>query len=231
MRKMSTNGNAILEMLMFVPLALLLLFVGLDASLLMTTRGAARSALRDGLGAEQIITRERGIVSDFFGNPSVDEERAGLLLDTVVAKVYQNLRSVPFLSLNPEKIKVQGRLYALELDPASGTLVGAIPIGIERTLPAGTRFDISSDLPSFTFRSLAELEENVLLSGSGVHRLAQPVALSNRADLRFYPLTLALGVEITAVAGGIAPGVTQWMLGSLYGVGEATIVPLRISLS
>lgn len=226
-----SRANAILETLMFTPLALLLLFVGMDSAILMGTRGTVRSALRDGLNVEQLLTKDKEIVTSILSDPIINQEQATLLLQAIVQKVHQNIVGVSFLTCAADKYKIIGKLYALEIDRQSGVLIGAYTVGPEEVAPLGAGFEISAELPSFRFNSLQQLEELTLSSNSGAHRLAQPVVLSSDVAQQFYPLTLAIGVEVTAVTSGIAPGITHWLLGSHFGVGEATIVPFRMGLS
>ena len=230
-RHTQNRGSAILEMLLFIPLALLLLFVGLDGALLFNARGAARSAMRDGLNSEQAITQVEGVLTGAFGDSELNLNRAQLVIDNVVARIQNNLNKISPFAVDGNKLKVLGKLYLLEIDTSSGRFIGAQYPDVNSVRPENSPFSIAVELPNFEFRSLDRLELESFVDSPAAHHLAQPIPLAIGSAQRFYPRTVAIGVEVTAIAGGISPGVTQWLLGSYYGIGEAIIVPLRISLS
>ena len=54
------KGNAILEMVLFVPLALFFLFIAIDAGLSLTQRAGVQDAFRSGVNSLPLFAKEHG---------------------------------------------------------------------------------------------------------------------------------------------------------------------------
>lgn len=213
------EGNGILEMLLFVPLALLLLFVGIDTGLSFVDKSMVTDAVRETVH-NQLVNRVNSQASSVYqataSGVDIDVNQASLLaqsladrLATVIAERRVNLGS----NDASRQAKVNVTPVRIQINTNDGTT-----LGYSRMLT------VSSNLgnPSLTLGSKVEVNTSEELLNSrivaGGNGYAIPsVNYSNSSNL-YLPESLGYLVEVEALSPSINSLFLEQVLGSRFGI-------------
>jgi hypothetical protein len=237
--KNKESGNALLEMALFVPLALLFLFVAIDAGATLLEQAAVRDALRTTLNSEiqNIKANDRLLRQDIQNSGSnISIAEPDYYSEELAARLHSRVAAsqARFSSSDLGRAGVRIALIRIYINPQSGDLDSTRPYQIitNSVLPEDglEKSSISSD--QFPYISMEDFIEEELQS-DGVNRFVQLSGLSYRSDRpeeptrRFASSTLVLYTEVRSIANGINQGLTSSLLGRLYALQEQQLRPLR----
>ncbi len=233
------EGNALLEMALFVPLALLFLFVAIDAGATLLEQAAVRDAMRTALNNEiqNIKANERLLRANTQDMaPAIGVAEPELYIEEVAERLRTDILKSQsrFSTAVLGKTGVRVALVRIYINTQSGEADSTRPYEVltNRILPEDglQKASISSD--SFPYLSMEDFIAAELKT-KDVSQFVQFSGLSYRADQpeqsarRFAGSTLLLYTEVRTIASGINQGLTSSLLGRLYALQEQQLRPLR----
>lgn len=248
------NGNAFLEMLLFLPLGVLLLFVAVDAGFVYSEKAAIVNAIRSGVHSQVRLSAEHGLLvlnREFVLEQ--DERAAEQLLQQVLEHIRENVACSRRTANDEqdERFRIRAATVYLDIDPDTGQLSPSWRRNLGQALSAERgAFSINSVVPSYPYVSMEDFltekisnaEDAAAYSDSSgsVGRNPSPFAVpaghEYRADIpsakrKYLSKTALLYVEVTALTRGLAPMLTRSLLGRFYALEEQQMHLLRQQLS
>ncbi len=232
------RGSIPLEMALITPLALLLLFVGLDAGLAYMQKTAIIDALRSGMNTSGVLLKNSSIVEfDPVEGSHVNESKANEVVSEVLSDIRAALARIKGDSATDYKIRVQA--IVMEVDPNTGIVTDRARNVFAEQFPLGGG---DPHLPEFDpgryhYQALEDYLDASIRPGSEQSRqFAIPetpsyqVGGSQARSLRFLPFSVVLVGEVQALTNGINTPFARSVLGKFFAVAEKQIVPLRTQL-
>lgn len=226
-RNCSSPGNALVEMVLFLPLALFLATVVIDAGFALGEKALLASALRAGLAV--LSTEEEKANTCLMADNSPCENRKKIA-SNIANEIWEQLSFLPKapLSVSPTA-KVRVSVLNLAVDQRSGTLssLPRIESTFTVTLPGN-----GPDAPDFCgdgqVPSADDYLKRILTSPPGIsspYAIAAPSADGQRNYLSTATVVYA---ELTAVNSGLYSKLLSRLFGLCYITHEQELVPLRI---
>ena len=220
----SVAGNAALDIVLFLPIALLFLFVVVDAGLLYVERSAVTDAVRAGLHAEYGSERPfQVLVQSLEGDYEVDPVEASDLAEFLLGKILSNLSAVHAPSgVGQPRRFVEVSVFGLAIDASSGVVK---PNRVERIHSAYSTGQDSlpyADNAEQHYQSREEFIQRTLDADVGVSRFAEPNAPIHLSTggfdsvHRFIPTAVLVYVDVRGIADGIHPNFVSSTLGRFY---------------
>ncbi len=196
------KGNAILEMLLFVPLALFFLFIAIDAGLSLTQRAGIQDAFRSGVNALPLFAKEHGV--------SVETTTK------VAEEIFNNLNNQFSLYPNSNNYYVNTTLYEAEIDTSTGAFIGYNVV---------SNIELGGISESNTLKSFADKNDFIserLVSTSSLSKYAEPAAFINysnsNAQQVYRENSYVLYAEVRAIPVGVNSSYLTSVLGGLYSI-------------
>lgn len=235
-RQKDAHGNAALDVVLFLPLALFFLFVVTDGGLTLVQQAELRDSVRAGLHAEYasaspfLLTRDG---SDLLSE--VDTTAARNLAEHLADELYS--RIAPSSETSPRR-GVEVSIFLLEIDPKTGALLQASPKRVATSYQPGNSFPQSAIVSSYPYKSREDyLKEELIDPDKEASIYAQnlgPVYQLNgevNSDLRYASKAAVVYVEVRAVVQGINAEFSKSALGRFYGFQLQHLQPLRSSVN
>lgn len=213
-RNASGSGNGMLEMLLFLPLGLMVLFVGTDTGISMIDKAMLRDIVREA-GHFQVLSEDDQVFSvDGTGRFINDLVVDGIVNDIGLrmSQVVEERRIVFGMSNAPASVQV--RALRLIIDPEDGRLI--------RYEPFSNHF---SSVPGFNLRQYSNLKDYItpveyLEQEFGVngetskYGIALPLLDSTNG---FLSENIVFLITVEAVMPSLSPGWQHMVLGSRIG--------------
>ena len=222
-------GNAALETVLFTPLALLFLFVGVDAGFALVERATIQDAIRSSLNSEILYQQRKGI--SVLGENEINFDELELLLESLGAQITKHLAAAQNYreNENPGTFKVKLAGVLLEVDENTGQIQRFETLKPLIEKPEGP---LSLTTTNLNALSINEFIENELQTNGLSYALPlSPIYSAGATTLNFLPNSLAIYLEVSAQARGINPLITKSILGQFYVVQEQHLTLLRKQLS
>lgn len=250
--KQSENGNGILEILLFLPIAILLLSAGVDCALWLRERGALRDALRAGIHSQALTIRDARLPTAALGlgallrtgeDSTLEVPRQNRLLRKVVRETADLIaQSLQMSSGLTDSLKVEGQLVLLRIEPENGVWTGWTFEGETVSYPPGAESLLDTAVPGFESLSAEEYLRS-LFSQEGTSspslfatprsRLLPPHGESSGSlsgGETYFPETPALVLKVSALTKGLPYRPLAQLFPNLAAIEEITFVPLRTTL-
>lgn len=217
------KGEGMLEMTLCLPLALLILFVGIDVGLSRLDTALVTDAVREGVHNQVLKTNEK-IYKISRGSVVIDsvmvETTAKSIADTIGSAVSSKRLSLASADGN-NQIKVVVVPLTLEIDPRTGN-VRSYQKGAEVLSQFGNaNLDIRTKAPKATYTSdddyiATQVREADSRGGFSIVKPSFGVTGGLGQD-RFYDVGVAYMVSVDVMSPSINPGWLQQQLGSELG--------------
>ncbi len=210
----SELGNGMLEMLLFMPLALGLLFVGTDIGILMLDRAMLRDVVREG-GHFQVIDEAVQPFQISSEGRVLDRERVVTLTTRIGERMQMviNERRIRFAT-GDAPFLVEVRPVVLAVNPEMGTVDSFQLLDFKYSSP--TAFNIEEYVPGLPLVS-AEAYLESRFPGNSNDTQYGVLSPGFNPLLRYLPESLIFLITIEAVSPAISPGWQQMLLGSRTG--------------
>lgn len=227
----SERGTPSFEFLLYLPIALLFLFVATDAGLNFLERAALSDALRSGLNSEALCVRriETARAAESLSPlPAASHaiEVASCIASEISNTVIHQSRFGTPLTAGDFRLTIS--LVTLNIDRGNGTLTGvsvdALPLSDSL---AGT-LNLADRVPSFPLRQQEDFISDELRDdwGRAPSRFALPASESSR----YLETTIGIYAELAAVSRGTNSMVLRSVIGRTFAVQLQGFSPLRIQL-
>lgn len=233
----NSQGNSMVGMLLFLPLALFFLFVVIDAGLALIDKAAISNALRAGFNGEAYRSQSENPFQLTSTGIELDRSK----LTTVIQNVAQDILSKIEVTLRRpgervlQDIKVTVVAIPLEVNPENGVITGSLHQGQLRVVVGDTGFDLHQAVPDFAIISQEQFIEEQIDRGDD----ARPSPFALPAGIRYQPensnsgtpMYLSQGValygEVTALARGNNSWYVKQVLNHFYALQEQQLRGLR----
>lgn len=236
------RGSAIMEMVLFTPLALFFLFAVIDGGLALLQRAAVTDALRAGLNTELLYNQDGSVLrfDEQSLSPVVNENQALRLLTALASEIAESVKTVQNYGEGetPTTFKVTVAGVVVDIDPRTGALGSTNRVVIGPVYAGDANFDLRTEIPQYDSVSSEDYIENELITERGKlpSSLAIPIgvdygAAEESVTVRYLDKAVLLyaGVEGTSKTPFNAP--TKSLLGTLYGIHEQHLMLLRTQLT
>ena len=197
------RGNAILELVLFVPLALFFLFVAIDAGLSLIQRAGVQDAFRSGINSLPVYARQHGLTA--------------AMVDSVAEEISSNLANQ--FSLYPDSSNnfyVNVSMYEVEIDTNTGAL---------NSFSIVANKEIGGLSQSNTIKSFADKNDFIsqrLVTTSTLSKYAEPAAFVNFSNSNsrqvYQENSHVLYAEVRAIPVGVNSSYLTSALGGLYSI-------------
>ena len=226
MKKLNDQvGTSLLEMVLFTPLALMIIFLGTDSALRFVEMAGVNDAIRSALKAEVENFNDRSLFqTSLDGTINIDEASLSQATNGVAQRISnqisQTKASLPnatredyFIEVTPISVPVQstGRLETSSLNLHSA---------------ASFNSNAQDSVSSSEINEILELSQSNPDSPSSYSIAIGPDYQASASELRFFDMALFLYVRVRGQTSGISPG-NNWATGNLFEVDESQLIPLR----
>lgn len=231
--KPRTAGDAILDLVVFMPLFLFFLFVVVDGGLAWRSQAATRDAIRAGLNASGLRTKKLGPLNFTLDNGlQYDHEKAEELSEDVAAQLAGWI--APLVQQNTKygtPFKVSVAPLVLSIDQQSGRIDSSY-WGSEKH-SGNILFDITQEIPDFKLRSKEDFVQAKLVSDQPPSQYALPTSQGlgvAGVGMGYMEKTVLLYVEVTALPWGTNSEFVKKVLGGYFGLQDQELIILRSQL-
>lgn len=234
------SGAPLLEMVLFVPVAFLFLFMAVDAGYAYIEQAALADALRSGLNSEKsclAASTLEPIADPSEISPNIPRAQLEQVVKCMAANIAGSIASSSGLPLSDYKVDVTP--VVLRIDPTNGTLLSysAQPISLDASV-AGT-FNISRMVPEYPVKQRDDYISEQLASQIGVAptRYSIPLGVSAlsisaaNSSVRYLNSTVLIYGEVTSLTRGIARSYAKGLLGRFFALQLQELRSLRLQVS
>lgn len=247
----SSIGNAIVEMLLFTPIALFFLFVVIDAGMLALEKAAISDALRSGMNSELLFGQQGSVIQ--MGDDFSLQLASGFSLEQATTEVPQLLAEVSSQIVSevartqgyeetevPSSFQVTLAALLLSIDPVSGQVLNSRVLYPIVKVPDGpSSFNLTQYNSDYPHRSMDEfiVEQLHLTADNQPSPYALPAGLAYNpssllpGEARYLENAVMLYGEVTAIPRGINNSYVKSALGSFYVLQDQYLIPLRSPFS
>lgn len=238
------RGNGALDVLLFMPLGLFLLFVVTDGGLSLVEKAGIADALRSGLNAEVVHAKEeRAIQLDEHYALRVDQEALERLASDTADEIAKRVKKTKkkLTRSDGPRFGIEVSAIVFDVNPDYGTIEQGdrYRIMAQACIPERGIEEESANISGYPYLSRddfirRELRRDALAVGQRIpSRYAVPLGLAYRAEdpsrsqLKYLEQSVVLYAEVRAVTEGINQGYTRKVLGNFYAVQEQELHMLR----
>jgi hypothetical protein len=210
----TSKGNGMLEMLLFLPLALMILFAGTDTGISMIDKAMLRDMVRES-GHFQVPNDADQVFSVNSSGRFIDDSVVDALVNDIglrMTQVVQERRIVFGLSDAPASIQV--RALRLMIDPELGSVMRYEPFSSHYSSVPGFDLRRYSNLRGYVTPDDYLQQELGLGSETTNYGIALPLLNSRN---RYLTENIAFLVTVEAVMPSLSPSWQQLVLGSRVG--------------
>lgn len=238
MVRVPEKGNGLIEMLMFMPLAMLLLFGVTDAGLSSLERARISDALRDALRDQGKLAETATVLrlNQHYGL-QVDEEAcqkaARSAADRLAVKAEQAKQQA--LGFFQAEFRAAATVVVLSIDESTGRAL-AIEHNCSHISKKGNpHLDLPSQAPAYRYRPEAEYMQLILEHemAAAPSRFAvslgptYPVSGGAARPARYMPRAAFLYAGAEVLSQSVTPLLGESIFGSVFAVQEQAVVPLK----
>lgn len=237
--KNNIAGNSALEMLLFTPLALLFLFVAVDGGLAYTERAAVHDALRAGIAGHTREAQGTTYINDPTSDSgaSLNNDNVQNIANDVLNETFLQLQRTQAVADDIADSRFRVDVLAAELDfnSTDGTLQSDTP----RVIYQNSRgsFDIQqlsseANLAAPLEQLSANLHPQLTMTPSPYALPLTPTydAQGTLNTDSFFPHSVVIFVQISAVPRGLHPEVTNSMIGKFFALQDSEVFIVRRQL-
>lgn len=227
------DGNAILELTLFIPLLLIILISGLEASLAASERSAISTAVRSGLNEQRAVRVSVSQMEEHESNGldfRLKESASEELLERTATAIERELLKVRGRAgaANNPSYRIQASLVEMDLDRASGNSRCRISTSVQRG--NGSFHPLSRDIGS----EYIDAEEYIgAVCNSARFAAAAPSAyislIGEGEKLRHQSRSYRIYAEVDASILGVNRTLSAYLLGRNYVVREQGMTVLRLA--
>ena len=237
------KGNVLLDLVLVAPIALLLLFVGIDSGLTYIERSAVYDSLRAGLNAEALISKKVQLYSYGAGKRfEIDSEELEFAANEVAKEIASNISHAvrPITNDGIAQVGIEVSALLLNVDPESGkiNLNDEFEVLTTARIPDNGVDDPHLNIAGYSYRSAkefisAQIEAD---SANSASRFAVPLGISYDAEnpdspsQRYLEKALVLYAEVRTITAGVNQNYVKRVLGRFYALQEQQIRSLRVQL-
>ena len=218
------SGNGMFEMMVFIPLALLILFVGTDIGLSKLDQAMVNDAVREGMHT-QLVTSGHSLYKAAGDSIILDHQLIGITATNMADRIASSIisRRTNFLSSNPhDKVSVHVSTVELDIDETLGTVTGYTITDTKTSNLSSTTINAPAKV---TFISDQEYLTNKFSANGGQQHagIIAPTYLTSTNTLVSAPnktylkKSVAFLISVEAIAMSINPGWLDLALGSELG--------------
>lgn len=233
----SDKGSSSLEWLLFAPLALLLMFVGVDAGLNQLEHAELEDILRSSLQADTTCTTSY-LQVNHHQTLSLQENDIPTLLscirDYTIAKLMEH--SILSKNLTPEDFRLTVKGVILDVNQLTGKIIGQNLIEPSGESVSGTlmaeEIMRSEQIQDLNARLDSELSIERAIEPSRLALTLPPVlgVGVRSSEKRYHPKSLMLLGELLVKSNGVNPTYAKFVYGGEFGFQLYQLVPSRIQL-
>lgn len=232
----SENGASLLELAIFGPLALIILFALVDTGLSFTENAAVSDAIRSGLNFERLAGHTKNIstLSSDGSKIILNTQAVDSIVQQVARRIFDNIRlNGKHTAGNINRLfKVGTSAVQLMIDPHTGKLRSYSVISAS-TLEGSSNFSILNYIPEFPLVTRQSYLDSILkkqVAQSGISPYAQPLSGMTLTGQKYFSTSILLYVEVQSLTRGINRGFIHSLLGKYYGLQKQDSMLLRIFL-
>lgn len=225
-------GNALLELVLFVPLLMLILLAGLDAGLAYAEKTAISSALRAGINGQRNLDLPAPARPGFDYLLSPDAERT--VLEQVAESIETDLLRVRGRGSDPaaDPYRVRASLVQIEFDSETGRVVDCRVVGTAER--GDSAFEPGEQELGARYVDAGEYISQACAAGSEASDLAPPPAVrlpldGSNGSIDRQSRAYQIYGEINAAVRGLNRNLTRSLLNRGFSVREQALVVLRLS--
>ena len=218
-------GNGMFDMMVFIPLALLILFVGTDIGLSKLDQAMVNDAVREGMHS-QLVQSGHSIYKAAGDSIIIDHQLATSTAKNMADRIASSVinRRTNFLSSNPhEKLSVNVSLVELDIDETTGAVSGFSLINTQSSSLASATLQLPTKV---SFKSDQEFLNDRFSANGGSSKIAGIIApsyltstntLVTTPSKTYLKKSAAYLISAEAIAMSINPGWLDQVLGSQLG--------------
>lgn len=226
-KSLNMTGNGILEMLLFLPLALMLLFVGVDIGLSMLDQALVSDAVREAVH-EQILEDGENLYVVRSSGPEVNmaaiEDISARMLERLDSVLGPQGRRLILASAEQDfaSYRIEVRPVLLSINAETGVVESYSSLN---SYVKNESFNLTSYAPKAQVKSVEEFLSEALPLGAGAssYSVVSPLASGNELYLT---QSIAIHVKVEFVSASINPAWLESVIGgrSGYQVHEVHLV-------
>jgi hypothetical protein len=211
---LSSAGNGMLEMLLFLPLGLMVLFVGTDTGISMIDKAMLRDMVREG-GHFQVPGEADEVFSVNSTGRTINDSAVDALVNDIGSRMTQVVqeRRIVF-GMSNASASVQVRALRLIIDPEDGSVMRYESFSSQFSSTPGFDLRQYSDLRGYISPEEYLQQELGMPGETTKFGIASPILDSQN---RYLPENIAFLVTVEAVTPSLSPSWQQMVLGSRAG--------------
>jgi hypothetical protein len=238
-----SRGSGTLDIVLFMPLALLFLFVLTDAGLGFVEKASITDAIRAGINAAGMHTNQETL---FKAGPEnqLEVERVLVqnLVDGVARGIVQRVNKGKFALQKTRKprfaVEVTAILVGINTDTGALNSSGPYTMIATSNVPGNNLAEYGENASGVSYVTRENFIEQELKHEQGIlpSSYSVPLGLAYRADrpgtvgFKYLDNSLILYVEVRNIAEGINPSYTEAVLGRLFTLQEQQLHLVRAQL-
>lgn len=221
-------GNALLEMILYLPLVLMFLFVVTDAGLALFTKTAVEDAFRGSIN-KQISSKVSLISLDEQNTIRVDPSSARALSFLICQEVANSAGAI-YREGDPAaapSFVITAEAVEIAVDPQTGRALGFQYVAQSRCVIGA--LDAESINRSTAIPSADDfIDQQLNVHADGLSPFAVPAGGGPAAG--FLPVSAAVYLELSAAAPGLNPQVTSSLIGGLFAIHQQQLAAVRTKI-
>lgn len=235
---MNAKGYGFIDLVLFAPVLLIVLFVGVDAGGAFLEQASLRNALRDALN-DQGVYSEVGSYFDYeSGDYALNQQVTNNFVSGLDKKIAENMQRLKNqrLSAHGSQYRIVIKLLTLDIDPANGSLIALAEENSQISNSGNPNLDLENEIKGFPQLSAREfieheLQEEYQKSPSKYAVYLGTVYSSAASRPNYLPKALLIYAEITGLSSSMNADISKSLLGKLYGFQEQILIPVRTIIS
>ncbi len=237
MSRLRERGNGLLEMIVFLPLAMLLMFGLTDGAFAYLERARVADSLREALrsqgvlaGVEQVLVLNQNLAVEIDYEAAY--KAAIRAADELGASVLQAKTGA--LGFNRLEFKASASVVVVDINPETGAVLRVSDVMTVVSESGNPAFNIQQSAPEYQYISQEDYLASLVEKESTARPSRFAVALEHEYSAgaaalppRYLERAALLYGEATLLTQAINPVLTESVLGSMFAVQEQVVVPLK----
>ncbi len=235
---LSQRANCYLEMMMFIPVAALLLLGGTDLGLSLVERSALRDAVREGLQDQSRYEGDISVLEPNGNELELNSSNLNILSQRVADRIASRIVSTKEGLANgdtPLDFRVEVSAVVYETNPVDGSIVNQSNV-FTRVSNIGTPgFYLPSIAPNASYESPESYRTRLLTNAQSTtpsrYAISAGASFSEDGEIlntvTYLPYSIILHANVTAITQGFHGSYVSNKFGGLFGFQEQQVMAVR----
>jgi hypothetical protein len=235
------RGSALLEMILFTPLAMLFLFIVVDGGLSLLERAAISDSIRSGLNTESLHNKSGNVLYlDQSYSLQIAEDETLRLLSAIASQISENITTTRLFDWNKQSLNMAVIVagVVVDIDASSGQnsmtydSIGPVSISLGSLQSNATIHSLQKvSREEFIERQLRDSRN------STPSAFALPIGINygdrgeTNLEINYFQKSVLIYAEALVLTRGLNPTYAETILGSFYGFQDQYLFLLRTQLS